>query len=45
MPLSNVVELLQIAMAAGDMSKAPGLISALQLEPESLEEYLADKGL
>ena len=28
MPLSNVVELLETAMAAGDMSQAPGLIRA-----------------
>ena len=45
MPISNVAKLLQTAMAAGDMSQAPGLINALQLERESLEQYLADKGL
>ena len=45
MPISNVAQLLQTAMAAGDMSQAPGLINALQLEQESLERYLADKGL
>ena len=45
MPRSNVAKLLQTAMAAGDMSQAPGLINALQLEQESLEQYLADKGL
>jgi len=32
-------------MAAGDMEQAPGLINALQLEREALEQYLADKGL
>ena len=32
-------------MDAGDLSQAPGLINALQLERESLEQYLADKGL
>ena len=32
-------------MAAGDMSQAPRLINALQLEQESLEQYLADMGL
>ena len=45
MPISNVAKLLQTAMAAGDMSQAPGLINALQLERESLEQYLADEGL
>ena len=45
MPISNVAKLLQTAMAAGDMSQAPGLINALQLERETLEQYLADKGL
>jgi hypothetical protein len=45
MPISNVAQLLQTAMAAGDMSQAPGLINALQLEHESLEQYPADKGL
>ena len=45
MPLSNVAMLLQTAMAAGDMSQAPGLINALQLDRESLEQYLTDKGL
>ena len=42
MPISNVAKLLQTAMAAGDMSQSPGLINALQLEQESLEQYLAD---
>jgi hypothetical protein len=45
MPISNVAKLLQTAMAAGDMSQAPGLINALQLERETLEQYLGDKGL
>jgi HPt (histidine-containing phosphotransfer) domain-containing protein len=45
MPISNVAKLLQTAMAAGDMSQAPGLINALQLERETLEQYLTDKGL
>ena len=45
MPISNVAKLLQTAMAAGDSSLAPGLINALQLERESLEKYLVDKGL
>ena len=45
MPISNVAKLLQTAMAAGDISQAPGLINALQLERESLEKYLVDKGL
>ena len=45
MPISNVAKLLQTAMAAGDMSQAPGLINALQLERETLEQYLADEGL
>ena len=45
MPLSNVAKLLQTAMAAGDLSQAPGLISALQLERKSLEQYLTDQGL
>ena len=45
MPISNVAKLPQTAMAAGDMSQAPGLINAVQLEQESLEQYLADKGL
>ena len=45
MPISNVAKLLQTAIAAGDMSQAPGLINALQLEHESLEQYPADKGL
>ena len=45
MPISNVAKLLQTAMAAGDMSQAPGLINALQLERETPEQYLADKGL
>ena len=45
MPISNVAKLLQTAMAAGGMSQAPGLINALQLEHEFLEQYLADKGL
>ena len=45
MPISNVAKLLHTAMAAGDMSQAPGLINALQLEQESLKQYLADKGL
>ena len=45
MPLSNVAKSLQTAMATGDLSQAPGLIGALQLERESLERYLADKGL
>ncbi len=45
MPISNVAKLLQTAMAAGDMSQALGLINALQLDQESLEQYLADKGL
>ena len=45
MPISNVAKLLQTAMAAGDMSQAPDLINALQLEQESLEQYLAGKGL
>ena len=44
MPISNVAKLLQTAMAAGDSSLAPGLINALQLERESLEKYLVDKG-
>ena len=34
MPISNVAKL-----------QAPGLINALQLERETLEQYLADKGL
>jgi HPt (histidine-containing phosphotransfer) domain-containing protein len=45
MPISNVAKLLQTATAAGDMSQAPGLINALQLERETLEQYLTDKGL
>ena len=45
MPISNVAKLLQTAMAAGDMSQALGLINALQLERETLEQYLADEGL
>ena len=45
MPISNVAKLLQTAMAAGDISQVPGLINALQLERESLEQYLTDKGL
>ena len=45
MPISNVAKLLQTAMAAGDMLQAPGLINALQLERESPEQYLSDKGL
>lgn len=44
MPLSNVAKLLQTAMAAGDLSQAPGLISALQSERQSLEQYLSDQG-
>ena len=44
MPISNVAKLLQTAMAAGESSLAPGLIDALQLERESLEKYLVDKG-
>ena len=45
MPISNVANMLQTAMAASDISLAPGLINALQLERESLEKYLVDKGL
>ena len=45
MPLSNVAKSLQTAMATEDLSQAPGLIGALQLERESLERYVADKGL
>jgi hypothetical protein len=45
MPISNAAKLLQTAMAVGDTSQAPGLINALQLERESLEQYLAAKGL
>ena len=44
MPISNIPKLLQTAMAAGDSSLPPGLINALQLERESLEKYLVDKG-
>lgn len=44
MPLSNVAKLLQTAMAAGDITQAPGLISALELERQSLEQYLSDNG-
>ena len=42
MPISNVAKLLQTAMAAGDLSQALALINALQLERESLEQYLVD---
>jgi len=44
MPLSNIAKLLQTAMAAGDMSQAQDLISALQSERQSLEQYLSDEG-
>ena len=44
MPLSNIAKLLQTAMAAGDMSQAQDLISALHSERQSLEQYLSDEG-
>ena len=43
-PLSNVAKLLQTAMAAGDMARAPDLIEELEMERKVLERYLADQG-
>ena len=42
--LSEIAKLLQFAMAAGELEKAPGLIKALDAQRLSLERYMADQG-
>ena len=42
--LSEIANLLQFAMAAGELEQAPGLIEALDAERLSLERYLTEQG-
>lgn len=42
--LSEIAKLLQLAMMAGELDQAPGLIKALDAERVSLENYLAGQG-